>query len=174
MHLRLLILEPLVQLFHIAEGVPALFIAVGMEYRDQVEQLAAAQRIMHQMRLGPGPEHDIILELARRHLAGRQHGAIGDMARDARLAVVDDPGADLRPQAVADECLLEPRCGVRAGFHRTDVRADALAQARAQFLCPRCIAACAFFDNALHCGDRERDARSLDALEIERRKQSPA
>src|SRR5690349_18894088 len=56
---------------------------------------------MHKMRARPGPQHDIGPPQVVRHLAAFENGAVGDVARDARLAVTDDALADRRPHAVA-------------------------------------------------------------------------
>src|SRR5579862_3267040 len=92
--------ETLVQLGRIAVTVPALFVAVGMEYGDQIEQFAGAQRIVHQMHLLAGPQHHVAPAVLLRHFRGRQHGAIGDVACGFRWTVADHDLPDGRPQAV--------------------------------------------------------------------------
>ena len=84
-----------------AFGVPAFLVVVGVEDRDEVVELAAPQRVMHEMRARAGPEHDVGPPEILRHILALEHAAIGDMAGDARLAVADELFADFRPHAVA-------------------------------------------------------------------------
>jgi hypothetical protein len=72
-----------------------------MEHHDQVEQLAAAQRIVHQVGLLAAPDDHLRQAVFLRPFVGRQHGAVGDVPGDDRLAVADDLFAHGRPQAVA-------------------------------------------------------------------------
>ena len=88
------------QFGRVAVAVPALLVAVGMEHGDEIEQFAGAQRIVHQMHLLAGPHHHVAPAELLRHFRGRQHGAIGDVAGDDRLAVADDHLPDGRPQPV--------------------------------------------------------------------------
>ena len=74
---------------------------VGMEHGDQIVELAAAQRIMHEMGARAGPQHHVRPPQVLGHVLALEHGAIGDVAGHARLAVADDALADLRPHAVA-------------------------------------------------------------------------
>src|SRR5215510_5112272 len=53
------------------------------------------------MRLRPGPQHHVRPPQVVRHLLALEHGAVGDVAGYARLAVADDLLADARPHAVA-------------------------------------------------------------------------
>ena len=93
------------QFFRVAEGVPAFFVTVAVEHGHQVEQLAAPQRVVHEVRLLAAPQRDVGAVQMRRHLGHRQHRAVGDVARHARLAVADDLLAHAAPQAVgADQC----------------------------------------------------------------------
>ena len=84
-----------------ASRIPAFLVAVGVEHGDEVIELAAAQRIMHEMGARPGPEHHVGPPEIVRHLGALEHRAIGDMAADARRAVADDLLPHLRPHAVA-------------------------------------------------------------------------
>ena len=81
--------------------VPAFLVAVGVEHRDQIVELAPAQRVMHEMGARAGPQHHVGPPQVRRHLVALEHGAIGDVAGHPRLAVADDALAHLRPHAVA-------------------------------------------------------------------------
>ena len=72
-----------------------------MEDGDQVVELAAPQRIMHQMGARPGPQDDVGLPEIGRHLLALEHRPVGDVAGYPRLAVADDRLADFRPHAVA-------------------------------------------------------------------------
>ena len=78
------------QLARLAFRVPAFLVAVGMEHGDQVVEFAAAQRIMHEMGARAGPQHHVGPPQIVRHLVALEHGAIGDVAGDARRAVADD------------------------------------------------------------------------------------
>src|SRR5438093_1790206 len=89
------------ELVRIALAVPALDVAIGMKDSDQIVELAASQRIMHEMSARPRPEHDIGSPQVLRQVLFLEHGAIGDVARHPRLAVADDALADLGPHAVA-------------------------------------------------------------------------
>ena len=116
--------EALVQLGRVAVAVPAFFVAVGMKHRDEVEQFAGAQRIVHEVNLLAGPQHHVAPAPLFGHFRRRQHGPIGDMAGDVRLAVADHHLPDGRPQAVgADQrraAILLAALGARhdavAGF----------------------------------------------------------
>ena len=72
--------EPFVQFRRIAVAVPAFRVSVGMEHGDEVEQFAAAQRILHEMGFLAGPDHHSTASGIFPALPGRQHGAIGDVA----------------------------------------------------------------------------------------------
>jgi hypothetical protein len=72
-----------------------------MKYRHEIIELAAAQRIMHEMSARPGPKHDVGPPEILRYLGTLEHRTIGDMAADARRAVADDLFPRLRPHAVA-------------------------------------------------------------------------
>ena len=100
-HRLALVGEARVQLGRVAVGVPAFFVAVGMEHDDEVEQLAAAQRVVHQMGLLAAPDDHLGQAVFLRPLVRRQHGAIGDVAGNHRLAVADDLLAHRGPQPVA-------------------------------------------------------------------------
>ena len=100
-HLRHLHLEVLPHHVLGAFGVPAFLVMVGVEHGDQIVEFAAPQRVMHEMRARAGPQHDVGPPQILRHLLALEHGAIGDVAGDARLAVADDAVADFRPHAVA-------------------------------------------------------------------------
>ena len=100
-HRLALVRKARVQLGRIAVGVPAFLVAVGVEHDDEVEQLAAAQRIMHQMGLLAAPDDHLRQAVFLRPFGGRQHGAIGDVAGHHRLAVADDLFAHRGPQPVA-------------------------------------------------------------------------
>ena len=64
-----LALEMRPQLAGIGFRVPALDIAVGVEHGDEVVELAAPQRIVHEMGARPGPQHDVGPPEVLRHLA---------------------------------------------------------------------------------------------------------
>ena len=100
-HRLALVLEALVQLGRIAVGVPALLVAVGVEHHDEVEQLAAAERVVHQVGLLAAPADHLGQAVLRGPFRGRQHRAIGDVAGHDRLAVADDLLAHRGPQSVA-------------------------------------------------------------------------
>src|SRR6185312_15482921 len=70
---------------------------------DEVVELAATQRIMHEVRARPGPEDDVGTPQVLRHVRLLDHAAIGDVPGHARLAVADDALADVRPHAVAGD-----------------------------------------------------------------------
>ena len=91
-----------------AFGVPAFVVAVGVKHGDQVVEFAAAQRIVHEVRARAGPQDHVRPPEVVRHLVLLEHGAVGDVARDARLAVADDLVADLRPHAVAADQRAAP------------------------------------------------------------------
>ena len=100
-HLGPLALEVLPQVAGVRLRVPALDVALGMEHGDQVVELAAAERIVHEVRARARPQDHVGLPEILRHLVALEHRSIGDMARDQRLAVADDLLAHLRPHAVA-------------------------------------------------------------------------
>ena len=91
------------QQFLAALGVPAFLVVVGVEDGDKIVELAAAQRVMHEVAARARPQHHVGAPEIFRHLVAPEHAAIGDMAGDARLAVADDALADGRPHAVAGD-----------------------------------------------------------------------
>ena len=102
-------------------GVPALDVAVGMEHGDQVVELAAAQRIVHEVRARPA--HTI---MSGRHRSSGtwSRGAPLDRRygpRHARLAVADDLLAHARPHAVAADQRGPDRARPIAGVTVTPV-----------------------------------------------------
>ena len=103
--------EPLMQFRGIAETVPAFLVAVGVEHGDEIVEVAAAQRIDHQMHLLAGPEGHRPAAQMLRHLLRRQDRAVGDVAGDLWLAVTDDELPDRGPQPVG----ADQRCPVVAG-----------------------------------------------------------
>ena len=64
-----------------ALGVPSFLVVIGVEDGDEVVELAAPQRIMHEVRARAGPEHDVGPPEIFRHVLALEHAAIGDMAR---------------------------------------------------------------------------------------------
>src|SRR6185369_4576271 len=82
----------------------------------EIVELAAAQRIMHEMRARAGPEDHVRPPQIGRHLVALEHTAISDMAGDARLAVADDAVADFRPHSVAGD--QRAACGLLAVLQR--------------------------------------------------------
>src|SRR5262245_64453003 len=89
-HLWYLHLEVLPHHVLAAFGVPSFLVVVGVEDRDEVVELAAAQRVVHEMRARAGPEHDIGAPQVLRDVLALEHGTIGDVPGHARLAVADD------------------------------------------------------------------------------------
>ena len=89
-HRLALVDEARTQLGRVAGGVPALLVTVGMEHDDEVEQFAAAQRVVHQVSLFAAPHDHLRQAEFVRPLGGRQHGAIGDVTGHDRFAVADD------------------------------------------------------------------------------------
>src|SRR5262245_44045909 len=89
-HFRPLPFEVIPQLAGITLRIPALDVTVGMENRDEIVELAAPQRIMNEVSARPGPEHDVRSPEVARHLILLEDGAVGDVARHARLTVADD------------------------------------------------------------------------------------
>jgi hypothetical protein len=71
-----------------------------VEHRDQVEQLAAAHRVVHQVRLFAAPQQHVVAPQVRRDVLALEHRAVGDVAGHARLAVADDGFTHAAPQAV--------------------------------------------------------------------------
>jgi hypothetical protein len=71
-----------------------------MKHGDQIEQLAGAQRIVHEVHLLAGPDHHIAPAEFFRHFRSRQHRAVGDVAGGFGLAVADHDLPDRRPQPV--------------------------------------------------------------------------
>ena len=67
---------------------------------DEVEHLPARQRVMHDVAFRPGPQRRRVPAQIFRHLLGRDHRAVGGVARDPRRAVGGDRFADIRPQPV--------------------------------------------------------------------------
>ena len=100
-HRLALVGEARMKLGGVTIGVPAFLVAVGVEHDHEIEQLAAAQRVVHQMGLLAAPDDHLRQAVFLRPVGGRQHRAIGDVAGDDRLAVADDLLAHGRPQAVA-------------------------------------------------------------------------
>ena len=76
---------------------------VTAEHGDVIEQLAAAQRVLHEVQPGTDPRLDVAEPCAVVHVRRRSRSAIGDEVRVDRL-VVTQRGADRRAQPVgADE-----------------------------------------------------------------------
>jgi hypothetical protein len=81
--------------------VPAFLVSVGVEHGNQIVELAAAQGIMHEMGARAGPQDHVGPPQVLGYVFALEHGAIGDVAGDARASVSADTVADLRPHAVA-------------------------------------------------------------------------
>jgi hypothetical protein len=67
---------------------------------DQVEELPAAQRVVHDMRVLARPQRGGRPAQVLRHLVHLEHCAVAHVARDGRLAVADDVLAHHRAAAV--------------------------------------------------------------------------
>jgi len=67
---------------------------------DQVEELPAAQRVMHDVRVVPGPERRRRQAQVLRHLVDLQHRAVAHVPGHRRQRVADDLLADHRAAAV--------------------------------------------------------------------------
>src|SRR4029078_10803502 len=100
-HLRHLHLEVLPHHILAALGVPSFLVMIGVENGDEVVELTAPQRVVHEMRARAGPEHDVGPPEIFRHILELKNAAIGDMSGNARLAVADQIFADFRQHAVA-------------------------------------------------------------------------
>ena len=61
--------------------VPAFDVVIGMEDSDEIVELAAAQRIMHEMGARPGPQHDVGAPEILRDILALEDRAIGDVTR---------------------------------------------------------------------------------------------
>src|SRR5262245_40310588 len=83
--------------------IPAFLVLVGMENRDQVVQLATAQRIVHEMSTRTGPQHNVGTPEVPGDLLALEHGTIGNVAGHARLAVTDHTLPNLRPHAITSD-----------------------------------------------------------------------
>jgi hypothetical protein len=78
-------------------------IASAAEHRDLVVELAAADRVLHEMHVGADPHDDVVEPGMLRHLLGGDGAAVGDIAV-AHRHVLGDALAHRRPQPVsADE-----------------------------------------------------------------------
>src|SRR5438309_10656736 len=71
-----------------------------MEDRDEVVELAATQRIVHEVGARARPYDHVLAPKIRRHVRALEHPAIGDVAGDAGRPVADDLLANARPHAV--------------------------------------------------------------------------
>ncbi len=71
-----------------------------MEHRDDVEQFAVAQRVVHQVVARPRPQCRRVPAQFLGEFGDRQHRAIGDMPRYARLLRTEQRRAHPRPQPV--------------------------------------------------------------------------
>ena len=89
-----------------------------MEHGDEIEQIAGAQRIVHEMHLLAGPDHHVAPAEFFRHFRGRQHGAIGDVTGWPRLAVAGHDLPDHRPDAVGADQSRAAILLAAFGFHR--------------------------------------------------------
>ena len=78
-HHRLLAAKTLLELLRIAVAVPAFLVAIAVKHHHQVVDRATGERVVHQMGLGAGMQHDIVFLHVRRQVGGRDHRAIGDM-----------------------------------------------------------------------------------------------
>src|SRR6185312_2273807 len=67
--------------------VPAFLVVVGMENGDEIVELAAAERIMHEVRARTRPQDDVGTPQVLRHILALEHGTIGDVTGNAWLAV---------------------------------------------------------------------------------------
>src|SRR5215831_11731859 len=63
---------------------------------------------MYEMGARAGPQDHVRAPQIAGHLLAREHGAIGDVSGDQRLAVADDFFAHLRPHAVAADERAAP------------------------------------------------------------------
>ena len=72
----------------------------GDDRSREIERRPVAHRIIDRVRAGPDPERRIGLLLVPRHVGGRYERTINIGAGRGRLAVADDLGAHLRPDAV--------------------------------------------------------------------------
>src|SRR5512139_1559636 len=74
---------------------------IGMKHRDEIVELAAAQRVMYEMGARAGPQHDVGPPEIFRHLFALEHATVGDVAGDARLTVANHLVANFRPHSIA-------------------------------------------------------------------------
>jgi hypothetical protein len=72
--------ETFTQFRSISEGVPTLVVLVAVEHGHKIEQLTAAQRIMHEMRFLAAPQAHFVAPEMRWHVFSFEHRAVGDMA----------------------------------------------------------------------------------------------
>ncbi len=76
------------QFNRVSRGIPALYIFITMKHGDQVEQLATPQRVLHEMVAWAGPQDHVVAPQFGGHVFHRQHRAVGNVPRHARLAVI--------------------------------------------------------------------------------------
>ena len=75
----------------------------GAEHRDDVEQRAVAQRIMHDVKARAAPQHDAVARHVGLELRHRHDGAVRGIADRMRFAVADELAAKQRAQTVGGD-----------------------------------------------------------------------
>jgi hypothetical protein len=101
----------LLQLRAMGGDITLLIMGRSSEHRDDVEERAVAERVVHDVEARAAPQHDLLAMHVGGEIRHGHDGAIRHIAGRARLAVADELRADERAQPVGRH---ERRAGIPA------------------------------------------------------------
>src|SRR5215510_16014776 len=81
--------------------VALLRISRGAKHGHDVERGLVPQRIMHDVKAGAAPQHDIVASHACRHMLHRHDGAMGDVADETRRTFLEHLRSDRRAEPIS-------------------------------------------------------------------------